>query len=78
MASIINMLGTGDFNRLRLGIGHPGANGSDVVNWVLGRPAPAEEEAIARVMEVVPDVLLEVIVSGIHAAMNKFNGKNPV
>ena len=44
-------LGTGDYWRLRLGIGHPGVK-SEVSNWVLGKPMPeqraAMQEAIAR------------------------------
>jgi PTH1 family peptidyl-tRNA hydrolase len=33
-------LGTGDYWRLRLGIGHPGVK-SEVINWVLKKPAPS-------------------------------------
>lgn len=44
-------LGTGDYWRLRIGIGHPGVK-SEVSNWVLGKPMAeqrvAMEEAIAR------------------------------
>ena len=44
-------LGTGDYWRLRIGIGHPGVK-SEVSNWVLGKPMPeqraAMQEAIAR------------------------------
>ena len=44
-------LGTGDYWRLRLGIGHPGVK-SEVSSWVLGKPMPeqraAMQEAIAR------------------------------
>ena len=32
-------LGSADFWRLRLGIGHPGVR-SEVANWVLRKPAP--------------------------------------
>ena len=38
-------LGSADFWRLRLGIGHPGVK-SEVVNYVLQRPAPEQREAI--------------------------------
>ena len=53
-------LGTGDYWRLRLGIGHPGVK-AEVVNWVLKRPAPehrtAIEECIARTLKAVPALL---------------------
>ena len=38
-------LGTGDYWRLRLGIGHPGVK-ADVINWVLKKPAPEQRAAI--------------------------------
>jgi peptidyl-tRNA hydrolase, PTH1 family len=53
-------LGTGDYWRLRLGIGHPGVK-AEVVNWVLKKPAPehrtAIEECIARTLKAVPALL---------------------
>ena len=41
------MLGTLDFWRLRLGIGHPGVK-AEVVNYVLKKPSPDQRELIAR------------------------------
>ncbi len=38
-------LGTGDYWRLRLGIGHPGVK-SEVINWVLKKPLKEQREAI--------------------------------
>ena len=38
-------LGTGDYWRLRLGIGHPGVK-SEVANWVLKKPLKEQREAI--------------------------------
>jgi PTH1 family peptidyl-tRNA hydrolase len=53
-------LGTGDYWRLRLGIGHPGVK-SEVVSWVLQKPAPdqriAIEECIERTLKAVPALL---------------------
>ncbi|WP_238456519.1 aminoacyl-tRNA hydrolase [Desulfotruncus arcticus] len=74
LASIINLLGTGDFNRLRIGIGRPAEKGPDVVNWVLGRPNPEDTGAINRALENVPEVLWEIVEHGVGAAMNKYNG----
>jgi peptidyl-tRNA hydrolase, PTH1 family len=53
-------LGTDDYWRLRLGIGHPGVK-SEVVNWVLKKPAPEQrtaiEECIERTLKAVPALL---------------------
>ncbi len=53
-------LGTADYWRLRLGIGHPGVK-SEVVDWVLRKPAPeqrtAMEACIARTLKAVPALL---------------------
>jgi PTH1 family peptidyl-tRNA hydrolase len=53
-------LGTGDYWRLRLGIGHPGVK-AEVVNWVLKKPAPEQrtaiEECIARTLKAVPALI---------------------
>ena len=50
-------LGTGDYWRLRLGIGHPGVK-SEVINWVLKKPLKEQreaiEDAIARTLGAVP------------------------
>ena len=53
-------LGTDDYWRLRLGIGHPGVK-AEVVNWVLKKPAPEQrtaiEECITRTLKAVPALL---------------------
>ena len=53
-------LGTGDYWRLRIGIGHPGVK-SEVADWVLRKPAPeqrtAVEECIARTLKAAPALL---------------------
>jgi PTH1 family peptidyl-tRNA hydrolase len=53
-------LGTGDYWRLRLGVGHPGVK-SEVVNWVLKKPSPdhriAIAQAIDRTLKAVPPLL---------------------
>jgi len=44
------MLGTSEFWRLRLGIGHPGVK-AEVVNYVLKRPSSDHREAIGKAIE---------------------------
>jgi PTH1 family peptidyl-tRNA hydrolase len=50
LKDIHGQLGTQDFWRLRLGIGHPGVK-AEVVNYVLKRPSLADHEAIAKAIE---------------------------
>mgnify|MGYP003466224666 FL=1 len=53
-------LGTGDYWRLRIGIGHPGVK-SEVIHWVLKKPSAEQRSgivaAIARSLKAVPDML---------------------
>ncbi|MCE8019655.1 aminoacyl-tRNA hydrolase [Halomonas sp. MCCC 1A11036] len=49
LRDIISALGEKGFNRLRIGIGHPG-NSHQVTNYVLGRPGKAELEAIGAAL----------------------------
>jgi PTH1 family peptidyl-tRNA hydrolase len=53
-------LGTDDYWRLRLGVGHPGLK-SEVINWVLKKPSPdhriAIEQSIARALTALPPLL---------------------
>jgi peptidyl-tRNA hydrolase, PTH1 family len=53
-------LGTDDYWRLRLGIGHPGVK-SEVIDWVLKKPAPEQriaiEECVERTIKAVPAML---------------------
>ena len=53
-------LGTADYWRLRLGVGHPGVK-AEVINWVLKKPmlehSQAIDECIDRSMKAVPELL---------------------
>jgi PTH1 family peptidyl-tRNA hydrolase len=53
-------LGTGDYWRLRLGVGHPGVK-SEVVNWVLKRPSLdhriAIDQCIDRSLKALPHLI---------------------
>ncbi|WPB58134.1 aminoacyl-tRNA hydrolase [Xylophilus sp. GOD-11R] len=53
-------LGSADYWRLRLGVGHPGVK-SEVVNWVLKKPSPddriAIEQCLDRSLAAVPALL---------------------
>ncbi|MDI3316223.1 MAG: aminoacyl-tRNA hydrolase [Bacillota bacterium] len=70
--SLIESLGSPDFARLRIGIGHPPA-GEDVVAYVLGAPAPEEEAVLEQAVEKASDVVRLVLERGLEAAMNQAN-----
>ncbi|MEK8089007.1 aminoacyl-tRNA hydrolase [Thermithiobacillus plumbiphilus] len=63
-------LGSRDYLRLRIGIGHPGHR-DQVVNYVLGRPSAADETlihgAIDRALEVLPQVLTDRLEAAMHS-----------
>ncbi len=50
LKDIHSQLGTPDFWRLRLGIGHPGVK-AEVVNYVLKKPSAEDRDAIAKASE---------------------------
>ena len=47
MKDIIEKIGTNDFNRIRVGIGHPGSK-EDVSNWVLTKFSPSDEQSLNK------------------------------
>lgn len=76
LADIIEKLGSRDFFRLRIGIGHPGAR-ELVTPFVLGRPSAAEENAIDGAIEEAIAVLPLVLEDQINKAMTQLNRRTP-
>lgn len=69
-------LGTPDFWRLRLGIGHPGIK-SEVVNYVLRKPTPDERDAIEKGIELSLAALDLLLASEMERAMMRLHTKPP-
>jgi PTH1 family peptidyl-tRNA hydrolase len=63
---------SGDFPRLRLGIGKPRARGQGV-GFVLGRPQGAEHDAIQTAIDEAADAVCLVLELGLEAAMRRVN-----
>lgn len=61
-------LGSADFWRLRIGIGHPGIK-AEVVNWVLKKPLASEREAIDIASERAIEALPELVAGDMELAM---------
>jgi PTH1 family peptidyl-tRNA hydrolase len=65
-----------DFWRLRLGIGHPGDR-SQVIDYVLQRAAPADEDAIVASIGVSLDALAIFVNDGAEKAMHVLHTAKP-
>ena len=72
LRSIEQQLGTSDYLRVRLGIGHPGV-GRDVSGYVLSRPPAAERAAIHAAIDDVIAQFAQLIDGGFDRAMNTLN-----
>ena len=73
LADIIEKLGTNQFARLRVGVGH--SQDEWTVDYVLDRPAESEKPLLDVAIAKARDAVLCWIKSGIDEAMNKFNMK---
>ncbi|MEQ8661681.1 MAG: aminoacyl-tRNA hydrolase [Gammaproteobacteria bacterium] len=75
LRSIDRHLGTGDYLRVRIGIGHPGPGG-DVSGYVLGKPPADERTAIEAAIEAVLAVFDRVLAGEVERAMNTLNRRD--
>jgi len=77
LRSIIEGLGSGDFPRIRVGIGRPPA-GHEPTGHLLSKIRGEERERYAATIELAVDALDMVVDQGFEAAMNRFNALPPV
>ncbi|MFZ5595738.1 MAG: aminoacyl-tRNA hydrolase [Bacillota bacterium] len=73
LKSIIERLGTGDFARIRIGVGRPEHPDYEVTDWVLGRFSEEEERLAARALETAVEALAVLVGEGVESAMNRYN-----
>ena len=73
MANTIELLGTKDFPRLRLGIGRPPGR-MDPKDYVLQDFSKDELKLMPELLSRASDAALEFVMNGLNAAMNKYNG----
>ncbi len=73
MANTIELLGTKDFPRLRLGIGRPPGR-MEPKDYVLQNFSKDELKLLPEILSHAADAALEFVLHGLNAAMNKFNG----
>ncbi len=74
LRSLIEFLGTGEFNRVRVGIGRP-APGMDAADYVLAPFLPDERVAAAEAVQKAADAVMVILADGMTKAMNQFNQK---
>ncbi len=75
LRDIIAQLGGRDYQRLRLGIGHPGT-GRDVSAYVLNRAPAAEEHLIEEAMAQAQALLPLMVQGELDKAMNRLHATN--
>jgi PTH1 family peptidyl-tRNA hydrolase len=76
LKDIHSQLGTLDFWRLRLGIGHPGIK-AEVVNWVLKKPSPDHREAIEKSIEQSLKAVDDLFAGEMDRALQKIHAQPP-
>lgn len=74
LKDVAAQLGTPDFWRLRLGIGHPGDR-DEVVNYVLHPPRPEEAQALDQALQRSLEVWPLIARGAVEAAMLKLHTK---
>ena len=72
MKSIIKMLGTEEFARIRTGIGRPKHSGDDI-KYVIGAIPEEEIPKLDEGVEKAKEAVIEILKNGIDSAMNKLN-----
>jgi len=73
MASTIELLGTKDFPRLRIGIGRPPGR-MDPSDYVLQDFSKEEQKLVSETLDRAADAALTFVTEGLNKSMNKFNG----
>lgn len=72
MKSIIQMIGTDEFPRIRVGIGRPIHKG-DEINYVIGAIPEEEQRKLDEGTNIAKKAIVEILKNGIDSAMNKYN-----
>jgi peptidyl-tRNA hydrolase, PTH1 family len=72
LRDIIEKMGGNEFNRLRIGVGHPG-NSSEVINYVLNRPAAEDQELIMQGIGDVMDLIPQILAGEFQKVMHKLH-----
>ena len=74
LRDVLAHLGSGEFARLRIGVGHPG-NSREVMDYVLDRPLVEQERLIHEALERALEVMPHILAGELARAMNVLNRK---
>lgn len=74
LRDIIASMGSPEFTRLRIGVGHPGL-ADDVVDYVLNRPGKSEQAEIETAIDAACDVLPDILDGDLARAMQALHTK---
>ena len=70
---IIELSGTEDITRIKIGVGKKPHPEYDVISWVLGKFPKEENENLKKALENSVSALKEIMLRGVDSAMNKYN-----
>jgi len=77
--SVMDAFGSGDFTRVKIGVGRgigaPGGGSDHVVGHVLGRFSAEENRLLPQVLTQAQDAVVTILREGLVIGMNRFNGK---
>ncbi len=76
LRSIVQHIGTPDFTRLRVGIGRPRREGTDMERHVLGRPSGDETEHLEQGVDLAVEAVECLLAEGAEAAMRRFHTRD--
>ena len=74
LESVGQQLGTGDYPRLRIGIGRKPGGAREITGHVLGMFSAEEQGQLPRILDRVAGQIECWFTDGIQKAMNQFNG----
>ena len=72
MKSVIAILGSEEFPRIRVGIGMPEFKG-DLINYVISKIKPEDYIELLQGIEIAVQATEEILKNGINESMNKIN-----
>ena len=73
MISVIDMMKTQNFPRIRIGIGKPKDENIDMIHYVIGYVPEEERKVLEEGVKKGSEAVSEIMKNGIDSAMNKYN-----
>lgn len=73
LRDIIELLGSSDFTRIKVGVGQKPHPDYDLADWVLGKPQGDDLKTLTETEKLAADAAIFAVTNGISSTMNKFN-----